>query len=55
MSAGFLSNRPWLLVWVAFLLLIAMWVVTYNISQRAPSQRLTPSEEAAVLQGRARR
>lgn len=54
MSAGFLSKRPWLLVWVAFLLLIGMWVVTYNISQRAPSRRLTPAEEAVILQGRAK-
>lgn len=55
MSPGFLAKRPWLLVWVAFLLLIGGWVVTYRLSLRAPTDRLTPSEETALLQGRAAR
>lgn len=52
MSAGFLSRRPWLLVWMAFIALIAGWIVTYRISQSAPSERLTPAQEATLLQGR---
>ncbi len=52
MNAGALTKRPWLLVWVAFLLLIAGWVVTYRISQQAPSQHLTPAQESALLQER---
>jgi hypothetical protein len=52
MSVILFSKRPWLLVWVAFLVLIAAWVVTYRISRRAPSDRLTPAQEAALLQGR---
>lgn len=52
MSAGIFAKRPWLLVWVAFALLIAAWVATYMISRGAPSQRLTPAEESAVLQRR---
>jgi hypothetical protein len=53
MSTGFLAQRPWLLVWLAFLLLIAGWVVTFRLSLRAPSDRLTPEQETALLQGRA--
>lgn len=49
MSSGFLSKRPWLLVWAAFLILIAVWVGTYKVSQRVPWQKLTPAEEEALL------
>ncbi len=52
MSAGLLAKRPWLLVWVAFAVLIAGWVVTYMVSSKAPSGRLTPAEEAVVLEKR---
>lgn len=49
-TCGFLASRPWLLVWVAFLLVIAAWVVTYRLAMRVPTERLTPGEEAALLQ-----
>jgi hypothetical protein len=52
MNVGPLASRPWLLVWLAFGLLIAGWVVTFRISRGAPSERLTPAAEAALLQGR---
>lgn len=52
MSTGILARRPWLLVWLAFTLLIAGWVATYMISRKAPSQRLTPAEESVILQRR---
>jgi hypothetical protein len=52
MNASSFTSRPWLLVWLAFAVLIAGWVVTFRISQRAPSERLTPAAEAALLQGR---
>jgi len=55
MSTGFLVKRPWLLVWIAFFLLIGGWVVTFRLSLRAPSAHLTPTEETALLQGRAAR
>ncbi|MFZ4682578.1 MAG: hypothetical protein ACOYMS_08760 [Terrimicrobiaceae bacterium] len=50
MTTKFLSRRPWLLVWLVFILLIAGWAVTYVISQQVPSRRLTPSEEEKLLQ-----
>jgi len=49
MTAGFFSKRPWLLVWVAFIVLIAAWVATYMVSRRVPSQKLTPAEETLLL------
>jgi len=49
-----LSRRPWLLVWLVFVLLIAGWVVTYVLSQKVPTARLTPSQEAQLLQERGR-
>lgn len=55
MSAGPLVKRPWLLVWAAFVVLIAAWVVTFKISQRAPSRHLTPAEEADILRPRSAR
>lgn len=52
MSEGFIAKRPWLLVWVAFVVLIATWVVTVMISRRAPSDRLTPAQEQMLLRGK---
>ena len=52
MTTKFLSRRPWLLVWLVFILLIAGWAVTFVISQQVPSRRLTPAEETQLLQGR---
>lgn len=52
MREGPLASRPWLLFWLAFALLIASWVAVFKISALAPSERLTPAAEAALLQGR---
>jgi hypothetical protein len=52
MSGGILARRPWLLVWAAFILLIAGWVVTYQLAQRVPHQRLDTAQETALLRGR---
>lgn len=50
MSAGALRKRPWLLVVAAFVILIGAWTAIILISIRHPAVRLTPSEEAALLQ-----
>lgn len=50
MSAGLLGKRPWLLVWLAFILTIAAWVWTLRLAQGVPTRRLTPAQEAALLQ-----
>lgn len=49
--SGAFARRPWLLVWVAFLVLIAVWVTAFKMSGRIPTQQLTPVEEAALLRG----
>lgn len=54
MSSGFLSKRPWLLVWAAFLVLIVVWIATYKVSQRVPWKKLTPAEETELLQKKKR-
>lgn len=54
---GFWSSfraRPWLLVVLAFLLLICGWVATIRLSGSVPGKRLTADEETAVLERRAR-
>lgn len=38
---------------VVFLVLIAVWVVVFRISQTIPNRTLTPSEELQIL-GKAR-
>ncbi len=55
MSASALAKRPWLLVWLAFLVLIAAWVATFMVSLRAPSQTVTPEEEARLVEQRERK
>ena len=55
MSMSGLFKRPWLLVWVAFFVLIAAWVVTYKISLGAPSKAVTPAEEARLVEQRERK
>lgn len=49
MTIPFLGRRPWLLVWAAFVLLIAVWVVAFWASGRASSEILTPAQEEALL------
>jgi hypothetical protein len=53
MNAGLLCKRPWLLVSVAFRLLIGGWVATFRLCFHAVSGHLTPEQETALLQGRA--
>lgn len=48
----FLGSRPWLLVVLAFALLIAGWVITIKLSGGVPGSRLTADEEAEVLKRR---
>ncbi len=50
MNLATFTTRPWLLVWLAFILVIAGWVWTYRLAAGVPTKRLTPTEEAAVLQ-----
>ncbi|MBE2204150.1 MAG: hypothetical protein IAE94_07425 [Chthoniobacterales bacterium] len=50
---SFLVARPWLLVVLAFVLLIFGWALTIRLSAGVPTGRLTPEQEAAILQGRA--
>jgi len=49
---SFLCARPWLLVVLAFVLLISAWTTLITLSTWGPSQRLTPAEEAALLEGK---
>lgn len=51
MSAPSFRRRPWLLVWAAFLLLIAVWLTAYAASRRIPTGALTPGQEEALLRG----
>lgn len=48
-----LRSRPWLLVVLAFVLLILGWAATIKLSSGVPGGRLTAEEEAAILQRRA--
>jgi hypothetical protein len=48
----FLCARPWLLVVLAFAILIIGWAVTFHLSGGVPGKRLTAEEEAAVLERR---
>ena len=49
-----LRSRPWLLVVLAFALLIIGWVATIRLSGGVPGKRLTAEEELAVLERRTR-
>ena len=53
--SGVFTRRPWLLVWVAFAILIAVWVTAFKMSGRIPTQQLTPADEAALLRGKGAR
>jgi len=46
----FLSSRPWLLVWLVFFLMIAVWLVVFHLSSKVPTKRMTQQQEAALLQ-----
>jgi hypothetical protein len=45
-----IARRPWLLVVLAFLVLIGAWVATIAVARKHPIQRLTPAEESELLQ-----
>jgi hypothetical protein len=47
---AFLCARPWLLVVLAFVILISAWSALIVLSRRVPSARLDPGEEAALLE-----
>lgn len=44
--------RLGLLVTAVFLVIIAVWVTVFSLSGRVDTHRLTPAEEAQVLQRR---
>ena len=46
---GLIARYPWLLIWAAFGILILVWMVTIYVSRQAPSNSLTPQEEAQLL------
>jgi hypothetical protein len=45
-----LASRPWLLVWLAFAIVIAVWVTVYNLAAKVNTTRMSPQQEAALLQ-----
>jgi len=47
------SDHPWLLAVVAFVVLIGVWLTVMNLSRRINTRNLTPSEEIELLQRRA--
>jgi len=51
----FLRARPWLLVVLAFVILISAWSALIVVSGRVPSGRLSPAEEAALLERKSAR
>jgi hypothetical protein len=46
----FLASRPWLLVWLAFAIVIAVWVTVYNLAAKVNTTRMSPQQEAVLLQ-----
>ena len=46
----FFACRPWLLVWIAFAIVIAVWITVYNLAAKVNTTRMTPQQEAALLQ-----
>lgn len=47
--SGFFAKRPWIWVWVAFIVLIAAWVGLFLLSGTVPVTSLSPEEEKAIL------
>ena len=48
----FFGDRPWLLVVLAFVLLISGWVATIRLTGGVPGKNLTAEEETSVLKMR---
>lgn len=46
----FLASRPWLLVWLAFMIVICVWVVVCRLAATVNTTRMTPEQESALLQ-----
>lgn len=44
-----ITERPWLLVIVLFLVIIAVWLVVMRLSSSINTQRLTPDQEIQLL------
>lgn len=49
---AYLGARPWLLVVLAFVILISAWTTFITLSTGVPSKRLSAEEEAGVLEKR---
>jgi len=47
---SFFRERPWLMVVLAFVILISAWTTIISLSGRVPSKRLSADEEAAILE-----
>lgn len=45
----FLASRPWLLVWLAFAIVCAVWVTVFKLAATVNTKRLTPEQESALL------
>lgn len=45
-----IAERPWLLVILAFLIIIAVWLVVMRLSATIDTHRLNPAEETQLLQ-----
>ena len=45
-----IAQRPWLLVILAFLIVIGVWITVTTLSKTIPHKRLTPAQEAQILQ-----
>ena len=50
----FLSARPWLLVVLAFVMLVAVWTTVAILCSKVPTKRMTQDEESVLLQKGAR-
>lgn len=47
-----IARHPWILVVVAFLVLIGAWYAVIQISSRIPNQKITREQEARLLSGK---
>jgi hypothetical protein len=49
---SFLRAKPWLLVLLAFVLLISAWSTAITLSAGVPTHRLSAEEESGLLERR---
>lgn len=52
MLRTYFGDRPWLLVVLAFVLLISGWVATIRLTGGVPGRHLTAEEESSLLKRR---